>query len=609
MSAEPIRQWYYRRILANVEFMLEHFDQKRGIFCCEAGLDHQYRHALRPLAFLYAHRIEGNRYHGDASILEKLIRQADAICAAARPAKDGTLGAEWIPYNLMEALHWLGPQLTSQQRSRWLAALGEHLERMKLVSNYLSTAPNHFIWRAALLYRAGQLFDNPGWRRWGQFLARQICKMQTPDGYWDESRRGQGPSPHYHRTFLHGLDLYYRFSDDQQVRQPLYRAIDFAVRSAYPDGVPIETFDGRQPYLAAFATAMAANALSRTPAGRRLLRRQMARMDELGIADARKPCGFALTWYVFATTDFMIDCYRFAQDGPETLLPQEADRHRDGFIFTGQQGTGGGCVLRQGPWFLAVSAAESDVPRFAPHVYITERQSGFSIYHEAAGLLVGGGNRMRNHIPLANAHVITGWQDVDCTAGVFPDHLVSNHGLPIKDGTTDSSNPVKGCYHPIKRRAELTEDGAALLLDFLHARIRFDLKVLGPPELRIDYAFEALEVSKLLLQVPILLFHPGQFQIDGQARQVGDLEQIKTEPVAASVELTARGHRVRYLLPQGQPTWLTYPLEPIKNWRFKGTNYLPDVHFQPLYTVGLLSRQFTPDSPPGTLLTVRLDAA
>ncbi|HUW81723.1 MAG TPA: hypothetical protein VMZ31_02860 [Phycisphaerae bacterium] len=109
MSETPIRDWYLRRIVGNVPLMLRLFDADAGCFRCEPGHDRDYQHAVRPLAYLYAHKIDGNPYHQDASILDKVIREGDAI---------------------------------------W-----RHLEQMKLVSNYLSTAPNHFIWRAALSLR------------------------------------------------------------------------------------------------------------------------------------------------------------------------------------------------------------------------------------------------------------------------------------------------------------------------------------------------------------------------------------------------------------------------------------------------------------------------
>jgi len=631
MAAETLRDWYYRRILKNIPYILSHFDENRGVFRREQGKDAAYWHCLRPLAYLYKNELSGNPYFRDDSILEKIIRQGDAICKVAQAAKTsagamqkigdlafdtdadestgrGSLGVEWIPYNLVECIDWLGDELGTNRKAAWTRAVAAHLDGMKLVSNYISTAPNHFIWRAALLYRAGQLFDNAAWRRSGGFLARQVSRMQTADGYWDEAHRGQGPSPNYHRTHLHGLDLYYRFSGDDEVRDALYKGVEFAVRAAYPDGTPIETFDGRQPYLAAFAVGMAANALSRTPRGRRLLRNQTSRLDELGVTDATSPTGFAVNWYAFATTDFMTDCVRFMEEGPEEPLPQEADGHEDTFALSGSGGVGGGVVARRGKWFLAVSAAETDVPRFIPNVYITERQSGFSVRHDDAGVVAGGGNRMRNHAPLANAHVLTGWMGVDCAAGVYGERFVANQGLPIKGGTTTEwSDPVKCCYTPIRRRAELTKTGARLQLEFMHAHVRFDLAAIDDKRFEVGYSFESVDARKVLLQVPIPLFHPGRFAVDGKPYEADDLTKLATLPVTKDLALEARRVTVRYKAASGAPTFFTYALEPIKNWSFQGLNYTPDVQYKPLYTVGILSSEFAGGRGEGVLVTVEIE--
>lgn len=614
MSTQDLRQWYLRRVLNNLPYVLALFDEKDGVFRAEEGYDEQYRHCLRPLAYLYTHDLEGNRYYRDASILDKVVRQGDANCDPAslcqeRQQQHGFMGVEWVAFNILECIEWLGADLGAVRRRRWIDALTQHIEQMKLVSNYIATSPNHFIYRAALLYRAGQVFERDDWRRVGQFLARQVCRVQMPDGYWDEALRGMGPSTNYHRTHLHGLDMYYRYSGDEQVRECLYKAIDFGVRSAYKDGTPIETFDARQGYLATFAAGMAAGALSRTPQGRRVLRNQIARLDELNVSDAGEPCGFVMNWYAFATTDFMLDCYRFIEDGPEEPMPQERDCWQHTFAFNGHSDVGGGGVLRCAPWLVAVSAAEADIPRISTNTYITERQSGFSVYHDQAALIVGGGNRMRNHVPLVNAVVLTGWKGVDCCAGRFPDEYVGRYGLPGDvHGMTEARDPVKGCYYPIRRHVELGEQRASLFLEFLHARIRFDLKALGPDELAIDYSFEAVETRKILLQVPIPVFWPLQCRVDDQDLKVLDLEDVRSLPVATCVELRSRSWPVRYELPQGETAQFTYPLEAIRNWEFQGINYVKDVRFQPLYVVGLLSREFRQQTAQGRLLTIHVGA-
>jgi hypothetical protein len=639
---QTVRNWYLNRILNNLPFLLEHFDEARGSFCCGDAVD---QHCLRPFAYLYKNRIDGNPYFGNKSILQKVLRGGDAMITHAKPSRHGgTLGGEWKAYNLVECADWLGDELGTERLKRWRDALSAHIELMKLTSNYIATAPNHFIWRAALFARAGRLFKNDAWLRTAQMLARQVSKLQTADGYWDEAHRAHGPSPAYHRVHLHGLDLYYRNSDDELIKPVLDKAIEFSIRSAYPDGTPIETFDGRQPYSGIFGVG--SHALSRHPQGRRMLRNSIAFLDRIGSLDVKHPTGFAMSWYAFAGTDFLIDSYRFIEDGPEEPLPQERDDHRDTFIFTGGSlgaqasracppvvekgheeegggrgtpalptslaGVGGGTVMRAGPWFSAVSAIESDVPRFVSNVYITERQSGFSVSHSEAGLLVGGGNRMRNHVPLANAIVLTGWENVDCNAGVFSAPYLDE--VNAKQASADHGqqrpghegiDPVKCCYHPIQRRVELKEDRALLTLDFMHGQIQFELRALDAGRFQITYAFETLNTKKILLQIPIPLFYPGEFSVDGKVLHADPTQQIQTVPLRQNLMRNAHGHAVRFTV--SEPAAFTFAVEPIKNGVFNGTSYAPDKIFKPLYSVGLISEEFRAERKDGVLATIEVD--
>lgn len=606
-----IRDWYLKTLLKNLSLILEQWDDQQGVFTLKGKWVDHCTHGLRVWAYFCTHQEPGNPYYQDDAVVERVGRAGDYLVADTEkedPGTTGRLGAEWLALNLLESLEMLGDRLGSERVARWQAALREHMDYLKQINNYIVAAPNHIIWRMALLYRAGLYFDDAGYRETATFIARQAARMQTADGYWDESRRGHGPSPNYHRTQIHGLDLYQRWSGDEAVLPALEKGIELAVRMAYPDGTPIDTFDGRQPYLAAFAVGMAANALSRTARGRRLLRLQNKRLDELSICDGRSPTGFAVAWYLYAATDFMLDCLRYCQEGDEQALPAEADSHRDTFMLSGDGVIGGGTVRRSGDWTLAVSACQSDIPRLTNHVYNCERQNGFSLHHASAGLLVGGGNRTRNHAPLCNAHVITGWQGVDVQGGRYEDRFVPNHGMPIlADGTdTAPKTPVKGCYLPIRRQVEHTDRGARLTLDFMHASIRFDLLLLDDRHAAVDYAFESAGVKKILLQVPVPIFHPHRFKLNGTNQRLGDIEDVRTLDVGTGLTVEAGGKTVRYLPAEQAAMQFTWPLEPIKNWKLKKMNYIPDEFYAPLYAIGLMIREFKTASAHGRLLTVEV---
>ena len=73
--------------------------------------------------------------------------------------------------------------------------------------------------------------------------------------------------------------------------------------------------------------------------------------------------------------------------------------------------------------------------------------------------------------------------------------------------------------------------------------------------------------------------------------------------------LRARGCQVTYEPASEAPARFTFALEPIKNWRFAKMNYVPDVRYQPLYTVGVLSRELREPQARGRLLTITVRAA
>ncbi len=197
MPSQDMRQWYLSRILNNLPYILSLFDEKAGIFGAEAGYESLYRHCLRPLAFLYKNPLEGNRYYRDASILDKIVRQGDVICEPVDPLpqqqQHGFMGVEWNAYNIMECIEWVGDDLGHDRRRRWTDALALHIEQMKIVSNYMATSPNHFIYRAALLARAGQVFDRSDWCQTGRFLARQVGKMQNAGRLLGRAAAGDRP--------------------------------------------------------------------------------------------------------------------------------------------------------------------------------------------------------------------------------------------------------------------------------------------------------------------------------------------------------------------------------------------------------------------------------
>ena len=152
---------------------------------------------------------------------------------------------------------------------------------------------------------------------------------------------------------------------------------------------------------------------------------------------------------------------------------------------------------------------------------------------------------------------------------------------------------------------EFKEDRALLWLEFMHGQIRFELPR-GECSFRFEiaYAFETLNAKKILLQVPVPLFHPGEFCIDGKAYVADPMKNIETVMIKENVSRKANGRDIRFVIPE--PTSFTFAVEPIKNGKFDGTRYIPDKIFKPLYSVGLISREFRVERQQGILATIEI---
>ena len=109
------------------------------------------------------------------------------------------------------------------------------------------------------------------------------------------------------------------------------------------------------------------------------------------------------------------------------------------------------------------------------------------------------------------------------------------------------------------------------------------------------------------MQVPVPLFYPERFSLDGKLFNNIKLENVESISFKHQLELNSRGHQVKYILAEGIAAYFTFPMEPIKNWYFEGLNYKPDVHFKHLYTVGLISAEFKKGEDKGTLVDIEVD--
>ena len=227
-------------------------------------------------------------------------------------------------------------------------------------------------------------------------LGRQVSNAQTADGYWDEAHRAHGPSPAYHRVHLHGLDFYYRNSRDEAITWRSTNPLN--LRSAAP--IPTARLLKRSTATPTVLRNFMASAAMRSLAIRRACT-AAAQCD--GISRSHRQPGRQASERV--CDELVCVCRdRFPDRALATVSSKTARNKRcrrnatviairlsslEIRLLRATRRRKWGGAAPGGPWFAALSAIESDVPRFISNIYITERQSGFSVCHSEGGLLVG----------------------------------------------------------------------------------------------------------------------------------------------------------------------------------------------------------------------------
>jgi hypothetical protein len=257
-------------------------------------------------------------------------------------------------------------------------------------------------------FRAGQILGRNDWLQAGQRMIHLAVEAQRPQGYWEEHG---GPTTSYNLVYLHAIGLYYFFSGDASVLECLRRGTNFHIRYTYPDGCMVETIDGRVKYHHNVIES-AYPAFSLFPEGRRFVRflvenllRQRATSPEPHVTyiitgGERKPSGGN-----FGLSTRLASALAHYQTGPEGHIPQEDD---DYYIHD----EGHALIRRQDGWFTCVSGFV--VPAVESR-WGLDRQAFCSVWHDQAGLIVGGGNAKSQ--PAFSNFVFNG----DDTSGYLPD--------------------------------------------------------------------------------------------------------------------------------------------------------------------------------------------
>ena len=200
--------------------------------------------------------------------------------------------------------------------------------------------------------------------------------------------------------------------------------------------------------------------------------------------------------------------------------------------------SGDAAVRRRGPWFLVVSGLTAPV---SDSRWIQDRQNFVSVYHDKAGLILGGGNTKLQ--PRWSNFTIG---DVDL--------------LRHKPGDENPKFlPPPGLVHVPTSARVLRGGDLGVELDYGGRRGRIVLKILGPDRLDYIWSGEAGMTAHITL-----LPHIGQVlkTAAGNAAELGDTP-LRLTP-GAWIELPS----VRFQLPGG--VTLAWPVLPHNPYRKDG---------------------------------------
>jgi hypothetical protein len=329
------------------------------------------QNVIWPLAVAFATEDPGNPHFKSPEVLEAIMSGGDALIADMDEQgmwefrkKDGsTWGQIYMPWTYSRWIRAYGlirEAMPPERRAKWEAALIKGytgIAKRELGGRALNIPAHH----AMGLYHAGELFDKPEWREQAAKFLHRVVDEQDPAGFWTENF---GPVVNYNFVYVDALGAYYAMSGDERMLPALERAARFHSLLIYPDGTWVETVDERNQYSSEIHIPNVGFTFS--PEGRAYLKQQWER------AQQRKKN---------VSADLAASMIVYGREG-ET--PSDAAPVNHAVI-----GKDDAVVHRDGPWFVCVSAYHTPV---VTNRWIQDRQNFVSLYHDDAGLIVGGGN-------------------------------------------------------------------------------------------------------------------------------------------------------------------------------------------------------------------------
>jgi hypothetical protein len=515
---------FLQQLAERVPQMLKVYDATTGRFG-EGIWTCQDQNLMLPLAVVYATPGEGNSQYKDAPLLEIIMKAGDALIEDMDEhgqwefrKKDGStwgkISMPWTYSRWIRTYSLIREDMPAERRARWAQAFDcgfSHIEKTQLGPTH--NIPTH---HAMSLYIAGRQLHRPAWCERATQVLHNVAKAQFEGGYWSE---GQGPLVQYNFVYVDALGTYYKLSGDKEILPAIERAIRFHRHFTYPSGQAVETIDLRNPYA---PTVLPGNpAFTLTPEGRAWLRNQWdycrRRLNEDALA-------------------------LFVLHGEEGRIADTLPQAASGWFVLTEKSVDRAATLRQGPWFICLSAYTAPVDQDRWH---QDRQNLVSIWHEEVGLVLGGGN---TKLQPAWSNFTVGRMDL----------------LRHQSGDTNPSFLPQGQLYHVPSDARLVREPRAGL-DLTYGPEACRLRVQPRDGHTLEYRVEATAQSGL----PVLA-HLTLLPRLGTALETGKVKKVslKVSPLTLSAaelggRLTYNGCRL-YLPPRATLHWPALPHDPYR---------------------------------------------
>ncbi len=350
-------------------------------------------------AYLALTPFEGNPYHGSDAMFQLALDAGERLLLDHADISRDTKPNHFQIYPLNRLYELMGDQAGKARVARWREPMARNLRSVDALIDrvgedlgkpgpWSGTGPNHYFGWFAVGYEHAQLLGESRVARKIERAMLRHVRIQLPAGYFPEH---QGPATGYQHVSLGGVAEFHRQDPLSATKRALERGLDFMLHAIYPDLRGIETFDernrlGHDPRFQ--------HALLWTPRGRNLFARTLAAARER-VGGKRGDCRPLTTATPFTMGEWhqVGAAFRCHDHAVATRRIGVADRlpiDEKAFAWRLEDK---GLVRKQGPWFCALSAYSHEVAQGNP--YHMERTQALSVYHDKAGLIIGGGNDKR----------------------------------------------------------------------------------------------------------------------------------------------------------------------------------------------------------------------